>query len=66
MSATLTIGDFACATLLSVKTLRHYHRVGLLTPADVDAGTGYRRYATDQNAWRTEVGWPIFSTGTAA
>jgi DNA-binding transcriptional MerR regulator len=48
MPATLTIGDFACATLLSVKTLRHYHRVGLLAPADVDAGTGYRRYTTDQ------------------
>jgi DNA-binding transcriptional MerR regulator len=46
--ATLTIGDFARATHLSVKTLRHYHRVGLLAPADVDAGTGYRRYTTDQ------------------
>ena len=26
----------------------HYHRVGLLAPADVDADTGYRRYTTDQ------------------
>jgi DNA-binding transcriptional MerR regulator len=48
MPAALTIGDFSRATHLSVKTLRHYHRVGLLTPADVDAGTGYRRYTTDQ------------------
>jgi DNA-binding transcriptional MerR regulator len=48
MPATLTIGDFSQATLLSVKTLRHYHRVGLLAPADVDADTGYRRYTTDQ------------------
>jgi DNA-binding transcriptional MerR regulator len=48
MPAALTIGNFSCATHLSVKTLRHYHRVGLLVPADVDAGTGYRRYTTDQ------------------
>ena len=44
----LTIGDFSRATLLSVKTLRHYHRVGLLAPAEVDTHTGYRRYTTDQ------------------
>jgi len=48
MRAALTIGDFSVATHLSVKTLRHYHRVGLLAPADVDADTGYRRYTTDQ------------------
>ena len=48
MPASLAIGDFSRATHLSVKTLRHYHRVGLLTPADVDADTGYRRYTTDQ------------------
>jgi DNA-binding transcriptional MerR regulator len=48
MPAALTIGDFSRATHLSVKTLRHYHRVGLLAPADVDADTGYRWYTTDQ------------------
>ena len=48
MSATLTIGDFAKATQLSVKTLRHYHDVGLLIPARVDASSGYRHYTTDQ------------------
>ena len=48
MEPALAIGDFARATHMSVKTLRHYHRVGLLEPADVDAGTGYRRYALDQ------------------
>jgi DNA-binding transcriptional MerR regulator len=46
--ASLAIGDFARATQLSIKTLRHYHRIGLLEPADVDADTGYRRYLTDQ------------------
>ena len=48
MSATMTIGDFSRATHMSVKTLRHYHRLGLLAPADVDETTGYRWYRTDQ------------------
>jgi DNA-binding transcriptional MerR regulator len=46
--APLTIGDFSRATHLSVKMLRHYHRLGLLEPSDVDFSTGYRRYTTDQ------------------
>jgi DNA-binding transcriptional MerR regulator len=46
--ASLSIGDFSRATYLSIKTLRHYHRLGLLEPSAVDAGTGYRRYTTDQ------------------
>jgi len=41
-------GTFARATHMSVKTLRYYHRVGLLEPADVDPDTGYRRYTTAQ------------------
>ena len=48
MTATLTIGDFSRATHLSSKTLRHYHQIGLLEPADVDPETGYRRYRTGQ------------------
>ncbi|MEA2618791.1 MAG: hypothetical protein QOE72_4574 [Chloroflexota bacterium] len=48
MTSTLTIGDFSRATHLGVKTLRHYHDIGLLEPVDVDADTGYRRYATEQ------------------
>jgi DNA-binding transcriptional MerR regulator len=48
MGLFLSIGDFARATHLTVKTLRHYHDVGLLEPADVDPGTGYRRYTTAQ------------------
>jgi DNA-binding transcriptional MerR regulator len=46
--ASLSIGDFSRATHLSIKTLRHYHRLGLLAPADVDPDTGYRRYTTEQ------------------
>ena len=48
MTASLTVGEFSRMTHLSVKTLRHYHQVGLLEPAEVNAGTGYRYYLTDQ------------------
>ena len=48
MPVTMSIGDFSRATNMSVKTLRYYHRVGLLEPADVDPHTGYRRYTIDQ------------------
>ncbi len=48
MPGSLTIGDFSRVTFFSVKTLRHYHRVGLLEPAAVDSITGYRRYTSNQ------------------
>lgn len=48
MGANLTIGDFARVTHLSVKTLRHYHRVGLLEPAAVDPSSGFRYYSLAQ------------------
>ena len=48
MSSSLAIGDFSRATHLNIKTLRHYHRIGLLEPAQVDPDTGHRRYGTDQ------------------
>jgi DNA-binding transcriptional MerR regulator len=48
--ARLTIGQFSRMTYLSATTLRHYHAVGLLEPAEVDAATGYRYYTTDQIA----------------
>jgi DNA-binding transcriptional MerR regulator len=48
MPASFSIGDFSRATHLSIKTLRHYHGVGLLEPADVDPASGHRRYTTDQ------------------
>ena len=44
----LSIGDFSRATHMTVKTLRHYHQIGLLEPADIDPQTGYRRYALEQ------------------
>ncbi len=48
MTAGLTVGDFSRITHLSVKTLRHYHEVGLLEPATVNPGTGYRYYSAGQ------------------
>jgi DNA-binding transcriptional MerR regulator len=48
MNPSLSIGDFARATHLSVKTLRFYHQSGLLEPAGIDQNTGYRRYGIEQ------------------
>ena len=48
MTTVLSIGDFSRMTQLSVKTLRHYHDVGLLKPCRVDPATGYRYYSSDQ------------------
>ncbi|WP_084701745.1 MerR family transcriptional regulator [Streptacidiphilus anmyonensis] len=46
----VTIGRLARQTGLTTKALRHYDRVGLLEPAAVDPGTGYRYYRQDQVA----------------
>ncbi|MCA2216692.1 MerR family transcriptional regulator [Jidongwangia harbinensis] len=46
----LTIGAFARAARLTAKALRLYDEVGLLTPAAVDAESGYRFYHPDQLA----------------
>jgi DNA-binding transcriptional MerR regulator len=48
MSITVSVGRFATMTHLSVKTLHHYHHVGLLEPVHVDPATGYRYYSLDQ------------------
>jgi DNA-binding transcriptional MerR regulator/effector-binding domain-containing protein len=48
MTSTVSVGRFATMTHLSVKTLRHYHQVGLLEPAEVDPHTGYRYYTLEQ------------------
>ena len=44
----LTIGEFSRMTHLSVKALRHYDDVGLMSPAQVDNSSSYRRYTTGQ------------------
>ena len=37
-----TIGQFSRMTMLSARMLRHYDRIGLLSPGDVDPWNGYR------------------------
>ena len=44
----LKIGDFSKLAQVSVKTLRHYDKLGLLKPAWIDRFTGYRYYTPDQ------------------
>ena len=48
MADLLSIGDFSRMTFLTVKALRHYHDVGLLEPARIDAHSGYRYYRPEQ------------------
>jgi len=48
MTNIVSVGRFATMTHLSVKTLRHYHHVGLLEPAEIDSRTGYRYYTLEQ------------------
>ena len=43
-----SIGEFARLGGVSVRTLRHYDEIGLLRPATVDPGTGYRGYSAQQ------------------
>ena len=40
-----TIGQFSRMTMLSARMLRHYDRIGLLSPGDVDPWNGYRYYS---------------------
>src|SRR4030043_1902786 len=44
----IKIGDFSKLSLVSVKTLRYYDEMGLLSPIDVDRSSGYRYYSLDQ------------------
>jgi DNA-binding transcriptional MerR regulator len=44
----LRIGEFAWLSQVTVETLRHYDRIGLLKPVHLDRFTGYRYYSLDQ------------------
>ncbi len=44
----LQIGEFSKTCQVSVKTLHHYDKIGLLVPAKVDYITGYRYYQPTQ------------------
>lgn len=43
-----SIGEFARLGAISIRMLRHYDEIGLLTPARVDPVTGYRSYSIGQ------------------
>lgn len=49
-----SIGEFSKITGLSIKTLRHYHELGLLPPPLVDERSGYRYY-NEQSVERARV-----------
>jgi DNA-binding transcriptional MerR regulator len=51
----LTIGRLARCSGLTAKALRHYDRIGLLTPAHVDQVTGIRYYSDAQIAPATLI-----------
>ncbi len=44
----LKIGDFSRIAQVTIKTLRHYDRLELLVPAEVDQFTGHRSYTISQ------------------
>jgi DNA-binding transcriptional MerR regulator len=47
MADGLTIGQAAAFVGVTVKTVRHYHRLGLVAEPERD-GSGYRRYGSDE------------------
>ena len=44
----LSVGQPAAAAGMTAKALRHYDRIGLFAPDDVDDDTGYRWYGADR------------------
>ncbi|MBQ8134616.1 MAG: MerR family transcriptional regulator [Clostridia bacterium] len=44
----LKIGDFSKLSMVSVRMLRHYDKIGLLKPVQTDEFTGYRYYDEQQ------------------
>ena len=44
----LSIGEFSKLCGVTVKTLRHYEKIGLLRPHTVESWTGYRYYTVSQ------------------
>ena len=42
------IGEFSRLSRVSVRMLRHYDQLGLLTPSQIDPLTGYRYYSAEQ------------------
>lgn len=49
------IGEFSKLCFVTVKTLRHYEKIGLLSPHEVDEWTGYRYYDASQIAQMARI-----------
>ena len=49
----LKIGEFSKLSRISIRMLRHYDEIGLLTPVETDKFSGYRYYSESQ---LTDVG----------
>ncbi len=50
MKDQLTIGKMAELNDITIETLRHYDRIGLLKPFRIDSKSGYRYYHINQSA----------------
>ncbi len=48
MKLYLTIGEVSKIKKISIKSLRYYERIGILTPAKINEENGYRFYSVDQ------------------
>ncbi len=44
----LTIGQFSKICMVTIKTLRHYDKIGLIHPSSVNTENGYRFYSEEQ------------------
>jgi DNA-binding transcriptional MerR regulator len=51
----MSIGRFSTLTELSVRSLRLYDQMDLLTPAFIDPDTNYRFYSADQVAQALQI-----------
>lgn len=48
MGKLFSIGEISKIKNITIKTLRYYHKVGILIPTHIDESTGYRYYSVDQ------------------
>lgn len=44
----MKIGEIAAFFNVSIKAVRIYEKMGIITPAEIDSATGYRYYSVDQ------------------
>ncbi len=57
MKKIYSIGEAASLAGMTVETLRHYDRIGLLKPAKVDKQSGYRYYTDEELVYLEVIGF---------